>query len=54
MHTAVLKIESDFLKDQKEISVVFSFNESNSADDDKKDINLNSSNYLAGDMEKNE
>jgi len=51
MHTAVMEIPNDILKDQKEISIIFSFDEGNSTND-KKDINLNSSNYLAGDMEK--
>ena len=51
MNTAVLEIPSGILRDQKEISITFSFNGNNS-DYDKKNTNLSSSNYLAKNMEK--
>ena len=50
IHTAVLKIPSDILKDQKEISINLSLDGNNSEND--KNTGLSSSNYLAGDMEK--
>jgi GT2 family glycosyltransferase len=50
MNTAVIKIPSVILKDQKEISISLSLGGNNT--DDEKNILLSSSNYLIGDMGK--
>ncbi|MHB9126645.1 MAG: glycosyltransferase family 2 protein [Candidatus Humimicrobiaceae bacterium] len=51
MNTAVMEIPNEILKDQKEISIIFSFDGNDSAYD-KKNTNFNSNNYLSGNMEK--
>jgi len=51
MNTALLEIPNDLLRDQKEISVIFSFNGSKSVGN-RDDADFSSENYLAGNMEK--
>jgi GT2 family glycosyltransferase len=51
MNTAVLELPNDILRNQKEISIIFSFDRSISAND-KKNTNLKSKDFLAGNMEK--
>ena len=51
MNTAVLEIPNDILKNQKEISVIFSFNGNKSADKENN-TDFESDDYMAGNMEK--
>ena len=51
MSTAVFEIPNDILRNQKEISVIFSFNGMDTADE-SKDAYFKNMDYLAGNMEK--
>jgi GT2 family glycosyltransferase len=51
MNTAVMEIPGDILRDQKEISIIFSFDD-NISNYDKKNTNFKSKDYLAKSMEK--